>query len=137
MYKNGSGIYQIDLVFRGRRLQFDTKTKNFEKAKAIEQELREATRKDVEQLAATGKGPIMMDLAAERYWNERGQFNANDAGTHRALERLVTYFGKSTRLDKITDREVAAMVAWRAGQTIGDQKTRTDGRPMPRISAAS
>ncbi len=137
MWKDGNGIYKIDFVFRGRRVQFDTKTKNLKKAKAIEQDLREATRKDVERLEAAGKGPLTMDFAAERYWNERGQYHANDADTHRDLERLVQYFGKSTRLDKITDREVAAMVAWRASQTIGGKKTRADGRPMPRISAAT
>lgn len=137
MYKNGQGIYQIDFVFRGRRVQFNTKTKNVAKARAIERDLRESTRRDVERLAEIGKGPLTMDLAAERYWNERGQHHANNTDTHRDLARLVKYFGKSKRLDKITDQEVAAMVAWRASQPIAGRKSRVAGRPVPRISDAT
>jgi len=137
MYKNRDGVYQVDFMYKGQRVQFNTKTKNLKKAKVVDQGLREDARKEFEKLEAVGRGPITIDHAAERYWNECGKNHVNDGDTYRDLARLVQYFGKSMRMDKVTDREVAEMVAWRADHTIGGRKTRVDGRDMPRISAAT
>lgn len=137
MYLDKNGIYKIDFRDRGRRVQFDTKTKNVKKAKVLERNLRETTRRELDQLEVSAKGPLTLDVAAVRYWNERGQYHANSGDTHRDLHRIVQYFGKSARLDKITDSEVAALVAWRSAQTVGGKLTRKDGMLMPRLKPAT
>jgi integrase len=78
-----------------------------------------------------------LDAAAVRYWNEIGQNLANASDTHRDLTRIIEYLGAATRLDQITDREVAGLVAHRRGQPVGGKAKRKDGTPAPLVSPAT
>ncbi|MFM7444282.1 MAG: tyrosine-type recombinase/integrase, partial [Tabrizicola sp.] len=92
---------------------------------------------EAEREKAAGNGPLTLDAAFLRYWHEVGQKHANAGDTWRDLARLIDFLGKDARLDKITDKEVAAGVAWRSAQTIGGKNMRTDGSPMPCIAPAT
>lgn len=80
--------------------------------------MRAKAKADIEQEKRTGVGPLILDIATGRYWTEVGQHHAGSTDTWRDLERLNTYLGKDKRLDEITDRDVAALVAWRRQQTV-------------------
>lgn len=137
VFPNKKGIYQIDFIIRGHRIQRNAETRNRREAEALEKELRKQVLAEIDREKATGKGPLTLDLAFGRYWEEVGQHHANPNDTHRDIARLIAYFGKDTLLDQITDREVAAMVAWRSSHTVGGRKKRKDGSPMPKISPAT
>jgi integrase len=49
----------------------------------------------------------------------------------------VKFFGKSKRLDQISDADVAAIVAWRRSQTRWGRKKFKSGAPMPAVSNAT
>ena len=70
----------------------------------------------------TGNGPLILDIAAGRYWLEVGQHHAGSDTTKRDLARLVERLGPTKRLDQITDADVSALVAWRRAQTIKGNK---------------
>ncbi|WP_126978509.1 tyrosine-type recombinase/integrase [Frigidibacter oleivorans] len=137
VFTNKKGIYQIDFVLKGHRVQRNAETRNRREAEALEKTLRKELLADIEQQKAAGKGPLTLDIAFGRYWQEVGQHHANAADTWRDIARLIGRLGKNTRLDQITDRDVAELVAWRASHTIGGKTVRKDGSPMPCISSAT
>lgn len=129
--------YQFSFQTGGKRFHGSTKATNKKDAEAVEKRLKSEAKASIEQEKRQGGGPLTLDTAFLRYWNEVGKDHANSGDTHRDIARLITYFGKDTLLDKITDREVAAMVAWRSAQTIAGKEVRKDGTPMPKISPAT
>lgn len=137
VFANKKDIYQIDFVVCGKRVQRSAETRNRRDAEALEKELKKQTLAEIEREKATGNGPLTLDAAFGRYWHEVGQHHANADDTWRDLARLSEFFGKNILLNRITDREVAAGVAWRSAQTRGGKKKRLDGSPMPRIAPAT
>jgi integrase len=132
-----SPFYSYDFRLHGRRFFGTTKAKSRKAAEAVERGLRAKARADVEAERRTGNGPLTLDIAAGRYWQEVGQHHAGSANTWRDLERLLRYFGKGKRLDQITDADVAALVAWRRGQTLKGRAEDKDGRPVAAISPST
>jgi integrase len=70
---------------------------------------------DMEAERRTGNGPLTLNEAAGRYWQEVGQHHRDRSGTWNALDLLTKHFGPDKRLDEITDGDVAGLVAWRRG----------------------
>lgn len=132
-----SPFYAYDFELGGHRFHGSTKAKSKREAEAVEREIKTKAKADVEQAKLTGKGPLTLDLAAGRYWLERGQGLAGSADTERDLARLIAYFGPNKRLDEITDAEVAALVAWRRGQTIKGRSKDKAGNAVRTVSAAT
>ncbi|WP_313522433.1 site-specific integrase [Shinella sp.] len=132
-----SPYYSYDFVVEGRRFFGSTKAKTKKDALAFEAQARLQAKKDVAEERKTGNGPLTMDTAAGRFWNEVGQHHANAATTFTDLERLVTRLGRTTRLDAIGDAEVAALVAWRRSNTVRDRTKHRDGTEVPTISNAT
>jgi integrase len=120
LYKHqASAFYHFDFRIGGRRFHGSTECTDKRKAKAVEDEAKTRARAEV----AAGKAdPVTMDLAADRYWIEVGQHHAAPKTTMANLKRLVLYFGPARRLDDIKDQDVAALVAWRRGQTVKGRK---------------
>lgn len=138
VYKQkGSTHYRYDFVVNGRRFFGVTEARNKKDALRIEGEMRVKARADIEQEKRTGTGPLIFDIATGRYWTEVGQYHSGSADTWRDLERLIAYFGKDKRLDEITDRDVAALVAWRRIQTIKGRKEDKDGNPVQPIAPST
>ncbi|WP_421591163.1 tyrosine-type recombinase/integrase [Shinella sp. M27] len=132
-----SPYYSYDFVVEGRRFFGSTKAKTKKDALAFEAQARQQAKKDVAEERKTGNGPLTMDTAAGRFWNEVGQHHANSATTFTDLERLVNRLGRTTRLDAIGDAEVAALVAWRRSNTVRDRTKHRDGTEVPTISNAT
>lgn len=117
VYKSGkSPYYQYDFVLNGNRFHGSTKATTKKAAETVERELRAKAATEIEQSIANANGPLTIDIAAGRYFNEVGIDHACSDDTFRALERLVKFFGKSKRLDDITDADVSKLVAWRRKQ---------------------
>lgn len=109
-----SPFYAFDFQLHGRRFHGSTKARNKKDAETVEREIRAKAKADIETEKRSGNGPLTLDVACGRYWEEVGQRHANSSDTWRNLERLIGYFGADKRLDEITDGDVAAMVAWRS-----------------------
>ena|SRR5271166_2737441 len=123
VYKRGkSGFYSYDFWLGGIRFLGNTEAKNKKDAESVERAAKGKAREDIGAKSRTGNEPLIMRIAAGRYWQEVGQHHAGSATTYRDLERLVGYFGKDRRLDEIGDADVAALVAWRRKQTIKGRK---------------
>jgi integrase len=117
-----SPFYYFEFQIDGRRFFGSTKTANKKDAEVVEKQLRAKARADLDLVKASGQGPLTLDIAAGRYWQEVGQHHAGAASTWRDLARLIDFFGKNKRLDEITDGDVAALVAWRRKQRAWDRK---------------
>ncbi|PSS62497.1 integrase [Ensifer sp. NM-2] len=138
VYKHAkSPFYQYDFQINGRRFLGSTKARNKQKAQEIERQLKAQAKKDLADEARTGNVPLTIDLAAGRYYTEVGQYHACSADTYRALERLVSFFGKDKRLSDITDGNVTALTTWRRQQQRWGKKEYKDKREMPTVSPAT
>jgi integrase len=132
-----SPYYRYDFRLHNRRFFGSTKATNKKDALEIERGLRTKARSDLEAEKRTGNAPITLDYAAGRYWQEVGRYHTDSAATFRNMARLVGYFGKTKRLDQITDADVSALVAWRRGQTVRGRVENQDGKPVATIAPAT
>jgi integrase len=121
----------------GHRFHGSTKTGNRKAAEAVERELRAKGTADLEAQKRSGNGPLTLDIAAARYWVEVGQYHAGAATTKRDLARLIGRVGKNKRLDEITDRDVADLVAWRRQHTVKGRAKTKDGKQAQMIAPAT
>ncbi|WP_025661833.1 tyrosine-type recombinase/integrase [Rhizobium sp. IBUN] len=126
-----SPYYQYDFEICGTRFHGTTKARNRREAEAIERPLKEKAKQDIDQTRKGGKPPLTIDIAVGRYWKEVACKLANEKAHFAALERLVQYFGKDTRLDDIDDVAIIRLVEfkqqqWRWGKSVlknGNLKT--------------
>ncbi|MBE7731464.1 tyrosine-type recombinase/integrase [Devosia faecipullorum] len=130
-------FYQYEFQVHRRVFRGSTKARSKKEALAVEKELKAKARADMEQEKRTGNGPLTLDLAAGRYWEEVGKHLANSGTTWTDLDRLIKFFSGDTRLDQITDREVAGLVSWRRGQTKQGRAKKADGTQMQLIAPAT
>ena len=104
--RQNTPFYVYDFQVNGRRFYGSTGAKSKREAERVEDELRrqarEQARKAAEAAGAHENGPLTLDVAASRYWQEIGQHHAESADTWRDLERLVAYFGPGKLLADIT-----------------------------------
>jgi integrase len=114
--RDQSPFYYYEFQFNGHRFFGSTKTGNRKEAELTEKQIRAKAKADLDQFKASGQGPLTIDVAAGRYWQEVGQNHAGSMTTWRDLARLIDFFGKHKRLDEIADADVAALVAWRRKQ---------------------
>lgn len=132
-----SPYYSYDFVVKGNRFHGTTGATSKREALKFEDEIRRQAKVDLAALKATGKGPLTIDIAADRYWIEVGQHLVNSDDAMRALGRLVKYFGPTKRMDAITDDDVAALVAWRRSQRRWGKEKYQDDREMETVSNAT
>lgn len=125
--------FQLD----GHRVHKFTKATTKKEVEAVEREWKEKLRQDAKVAKITGNGPLTLNIAAGRFWTEKGQHHSGNVDTRANLERLLKYFGGDQRFDEITDRDVAALVAWRRTQTKHGRKKNKDGKPVSAISNAT
>lgn len=138
IYKGAkSPFYAYDFQLHGRRFFGSTKATNKKDAEQVERELKAKARADIKAHTRDSNGPLTLDVAAGRYWTEVGQHHADSAATYRYLKRLVGYFGKDKRLDEIGDADVAALVAWRRGQTLKGRVKNKAGDPVAKVAPAT
>jgi integrase len=123
IYKRSEAeTYSYDFQIGGRRFSGNTSSKTKKGAEAVERQLKAKAKADVEMEKRTGNGPMLLRHATGRYWQEVGQHHKDCVATHRDLARLIEFFGSDKRLDEIGDAELAALIAWRRGQTVKGRK---------------
>jgi integrase len=137
VFPNKNGVYQIEFQIRGNRIQHNAQTRIRKEAEALERELRKEVVAIISSQEAAGRGPLTLDIAAGRYWQEVGQHHVNCRDTERDLIRIVDYFGKDTLLRQISGSKCAEFVAWRRSHTKGGKKKRVNGSSMQKISPAT
>jgi len=112
----GQAVYSFDFRYRGRRFSGSTgATSRREAARVEEAEKRKARAAIID----AGK-PMTFAAASARYWNEVGQFHANRAGTLQALDWLDRRIGSNVLVSAIDAGKVAALVATRRGEGVGN-----------------
>lgn len=115
VYKGkGSPYYRYDFQINGHRFHGTTKARNKRDAEAIEKQLKQKAKQDVEQFRKTGNAPLTIDTAVGRYWTEKGQYRKDKVFS--MLESLVLYFGKDKRLDEIDNAAIAELIAYKRKQ---------------------
>lgn len=131
-----SPYYQYDFQLNGVRYNGSTKRTSLKDARAEELRLKEEARDEQKKLDLLINGPLTVQSAIGRYWMEVGERHSGASDTLRDLKRLQTYFKPSTLLSDITDKEVAAFVAWRASQRVKNRKPKK-GEELPFVSNAT
>ncbi len=124
-----SPFYYAEFQLDGRRFLVSTKTGNRKEAELAERQIKAKARADIGLGKANKNGPLTLDIAAGRYWNEVGQHHVGAATTFRDLDRLIKFLGKHKQLDEITDADVASLVAWRREQHAWGRKDAAEIAP--------
>ena len=78
VYKpKNSPFYHFDFQINGRTFHGSTKVRNKREVEQVERDLREKAKAEIELAKRLGGAPMTFDLAAGRYWEERGQHHRN------------------------------------------------------------
>ncbi|RVU15197.1 tyrosine-type recombinase/integrase [Methylobacterium oryzihabitans] len=125
-----SEIYQYDFWCRGRRFHGSTGCRTKRDAERVAQRERDRARREVITLAEAKATPMTIDVAAARFWDERGTFYSSNARKtlDAAIVWIVTQLGRETLIKDIGNAEVAALVAQRRGETLKGRKDDTAPR---------
>lgn len=138
VYKpKASPYYHFDFQVGGIRFHGSTETANRREAEAREKVEKERAKAELKASKNAKGGPLTIDVAAARYWNEVGERHANSETTWTDLGRLTEYFGPSHLLSSITDDDVAKLVQWRRSQNAWGREKTKDDEPMRLVSAAT
>lgn len=127
--RNGSPFYWYDFTVGGLRFRGSTETDDAATARTIEASLR---REAALNQHLKRKPRITLDAAFAKYWKEHGQFLPS---AWRVIDfnsrQMLTYFGKNTFLDELTDNRINDFIAHLRvtpiGQPDGKQKQITPG----------
>lgn len=131
-----SPFYQYDFWLEGRRFHGSTGCRLKREADREEQKQRVLAKALIDATPAEGeKRPLSLDLAAERYWQERGKFfRGNARATFEAsLAWLVSAAGPDTPIRAITNSTVSALVAQRRGETARRNGKARQGTTPPKL----
>lgn len=138
LYKPGakSPFYQFDFWLNGERFSGSTRCRTKPEAREVERQIR--AEKEAEQRARrrSGSDPLTMDLAAERFWVERGDtYRGNARQTFKAsLGWLVRKIGSDRLIKTIDDALVADLVALRRAEGVSNATVnRTVTEPLRRV----
>ena len=135
--KSNSPYYQYDHQILGHRFYGSTETSSKKEAEALERQLKIKHRLLAEEAKHNKESPLTVNTAVLGYWHEIGKHHVCSDDTHRALTRLIAYFGKDKRLDEITHADAAGLIAWRRKQTRWGKKKLKSGQVMATVSAAT
>lgn len=110
-----SPFYHYDFQIGGHRFHGSTKCGAKREAEQVEAIERDKAAKLVDANLHSKTGPLTLDLAADRYWVEAGQYRANAKGLETDLAMVVKFLGPDTLLSDIGDDQIAKLVSWRRG----------------------
>jgi len=126
--KQRSPYYHFDFEIEGYRFSGSTKCRDERDAQAFEVERRKEARALVDRYKAEGSGPLTLERAAARWWDEHGQ-HLGDKKIKSALDRIVAIIGARTQLHDILDNTVSQLVAERRKDLRRDRTVvEADGR---------
>src|SRR5215204_6576090 len=137
IYKpQGSPFYHYDFQVKCRRFHGSTGCRTKSEAKDVERYRRDEAKAIVAAENSSSAGPMTIDVAAGRFWLERGQFYKGNARQtfKRSLEWIVIKIGPERLLSEFSNRLVADLVALRRGDGVSPATVnRTVTEPLRRI----
>ena len=104
-----SPYYQFDFQIQGLRFSGSTKCRNERDAKEFEKARRAEGERIVSDNTKTGRQPLSLRVAADRWWSEVGR-HGSDPDLRRALDWLCGQIGPQTLIHDITDDAVSRAV---------------------------
>jgi integrase len=104
-----SPYYQFDFQIRGLRFYGSTEAKNEREAKEVEKAKRAEAARLVTDSIATGRAPMTVAVACDRWWDEVGR-HGSDPDLERALGWLAEQLGPKVALHDINDDAVSRAV---------------------------
>jgi hypothetical protein len=104
-----SPYYQFDFQIKGHRFYGSTETKNEREAKEVEKAKRAEAALLVTDSIATGRKPMTVAAACDRWWDQVGQ-HGGDPDIKRALDWLVEQLGPQVALHDVNDNMVSLAV---------------------------
>jgi integrase len=115
--------WQYDFVYQSRRFYGSTGQTTKRRALEVEQAKRLAVAKGEADRPATA---MTIDEAAQRYWEEHGQFKASAVDIEARLAIAVHLIGKNTQLAEINADRVAKAIQKRRGLLVRGKKMPTN-----------
>lgn len=97
-----SPYYQFDFQIKGYRFHGSTQETSKREAEEVEKARRAEAERIVRDILATGRKPMTMAVACDRWWDEVGQ-HGNDIDLKRALGWLKGQIGPLVALHDVTD----------------------------------
>lgn len=104
-----SPYYQFDFQIKGYRFHGSTQETSKREAEEVEKARRAEAERIVRDILATGRKPMTMVVACDRWWNEKG-VHGSDPDIKRALDWLVGQIGPQVALHDINDDMVTQAV---------------------------
>lgn len=129
-------IYRYDFVVDGRRFSGSTGATARGEAKRVELARKGEARAELAAAKRRRAAPMMIDVAAARFWTEVGQHYRGGAGKtfDASLAWIVSNLGPTTILPAITSSKVAELVARRRGEGVKPATVnRTVTEPLRRV----
>src|SRR6476620_11704520 len=112
-----SSFYHYDFRYKGQRCYRTTECTTRREAEAVEDVEREKA-KALMKAMKRSRTSLLIDDVADRFWNEKGQHDAEPEATSKNIARLIEFFGKQKPLTDIDQVEARKMVAWRRGHRV-------------------
>jgi integrase len=119
----GQEEFTYDFVRKGRRFSGPTgATEERHARRVLKDKIKLAEAEMAREAEFLSVGPMKVDIAFSRYWNEVGQHSATAADLFDYLGWLQKQIGPAKRLDEITSNVVADLIARRRGVAIVDKE---------------
>lgn len=115
--KPNSPYYHFDFQHKGHRVYGSTGCTTRKEAEAFEAVERDKAKALVKAMAQARTSLLIDDVAA-RFWDQKGQHDAEPDATSKNLARLIEFFNKTKPLTDIDYIEARKMVAWRRGHRV-------------------
>lgn len=112
-----SPYYQYDFQIKGYRFFGSTESKNEREAKEVEKGKRSEAERIVKQAIQSGRKPMTVEVACDRWWNEVGQ-HGSDPDLERALDWLKGQLGLRVALHDVNDDMISRAVEARRQCTM-------------------
>lgn len=109
-----SPYYQFDFQIKRHRFYGSTGERNERQAKEVEKAKRAEAVRIVADAVATGRKPMTVKAACDRWWSEVGR-HGSDPDIERALEWLADQIGPQVALHDINDDMISRAVEARRG----------------------
>lgn len=104
-----SPYYQFDFQIEGYRFYGSTKEKSKREAEEVEKAKRAEAEQIVKQAIASGRKPMTIATACDRWWEEVGR-HGSDPDLRRALNWLAAQIGPKVALHDINDNMISLAV---------------------------
>jgi len=104
-----SPYYQFDFQIKGYRFYGSTEEKSKREAEEVEKAKRAEAEQIVKQAVASGRKPMTVATACDRWWEEVGR-HGSDPDLRRALDWLADQIGPKVALHDINDNMISLAV---------------------------